>query len=70
MTEDTEAADTAALRQPWGSGEKDGEAPDPAKPPRGGAGPHPDDVEATSTSSGGRGLGADASTGSSNPDRD
>ena len=57
MAEDRErgTADKDSLdeRQPWGSGDE---------------GERPSDTQATSTTSGGKGLGADASTGSSNPD--
>jgi hypothetical protein len=50
---DTADKDSLDEREPWGSGEE---------------ADRPSDAKATSTTSGGRGLGADASTGSSNPD--
>ena len=50
---DTGDKDSLDEREPWGSGEE---------------ADRPSDAKATSTTSGGRGLGADASTGSSNPD--
>ena len=57
MTEDRErdTADKDGLdeSEPWGGGDE---------------ADRPSDAQATSTTSGGKGLGADASTGSSNPD--
>lgn len=50
---DTADKDSLDERELWGSGEE---------------ADRPIDAKATSTTSGGRGLGADASTGSSNPD--
>ena len=50
---DTADKDGLDEQEPWGSGDE-------------AAGPS--DAQATATTSGGKGLGADASTGSSNPD--